>query len=194
MDNRYDWVAELRSELDKLDSNRPDYEQVAQLKKIEKLCTQKVKADVNGYILHEKIPYLLMIKNEIVEEIYDFIQKYIEEQKISFKGFQITKASFDGGRLMIRVHVDRSLHSAVNTHYLGQLVSTINFRKIISEMTGIGYANDYWATASMYGAFQKAKRNTPNWVLPYCTEIIRALDLIKQDKIKKKLKNKNKKA
>lgn len=185
MTEGYKWIAEIKEILDTLPDAKTDYEEMAKIKRLQSLVNKEVKETVASLTSCESGQYINLLKNEISDAVYEYALAYMKEKKIRTTNFELVRGIFNG-RVMLSIRVDSKDRGTVNTHKLGHYVTHLNFRKIIEEMTGIGYANDYWATPSMYEAFQEAKRKDPEWIEKYCVDIAEALDSIKVSPVRKK--------
>lgn len=178
MGTKYDWITELKAELDKLDESQPDYEQVALLKKLDKMWDVSVPPMIKEMTSDNSQYYIAKMKNEITYAIRDYLAEYICQDSILSKCMSVSAAGITNGRKRIYLDVEREVQSVLKPYKLRKLIEEIDYRSIMTELTGTDRINDLWATKSLYQAFQKGWQFHPDWVERYCVDIIHSLSLI----------------
>lgn len=181
MDNKYGWIDRFKQELDKLDENQADYEQVLQLRLLRKKWEEKTKTILNDLTMSDGESIIIKLKDEIVKDIWNYVQNYISTNAIPMDGIAITKSRCHGSSLHLDVHYEKNKVKLSGTFGLKSAVISVSPVTILSEMIGMDVRRNTWATWSMYDAFHKAKEEHPDWLEKYCSDITRVLDLIKED-------------
>lgn len=181
MNSKYDWTLKFKAQLDKLDEQQTDYEQVQQLKKIKKLWDKKYKSLMDDMTMMDGESILIKLHNEIYLDLFQYIHDYIKQNQIPMDGITVSRSTIHTGRKRINVHLKKNEMKVPHSFRLVQNVNAFSPVTIIREMTRIDVGNTTWITLSVYEAFQKAKKENPDWLQKYCSDITFALDRIKEE-------------